>query len=591
MAKCSSAGTFGRGLNKVLAAALALALSLVQVPAVAGAKELASNQTIAAGTYTVTANLCMPGEYNPVLVGTNVYVNNPNNPFTDKAGNKPVLDGGSGEGVEAVAPTTAMSNNATVAVAADGTKTLTLDLPNPVFTLQELGTCSDLPNVKAETKKPADASVWNYGKYETRISRITVTLPKDVSNEEATYTFKGSKLYAVPLNMDIAPTGDVALELTVDLSSLPVVTKVNAPVAATGLVSNGSEQTGVAAGEGYTLSGTTKATAAGTYTATATLKSGYVWSDGTSAAKTIEWSIAAAGSDPEPTPTPDPAPTPDPTPDVTVVKVDTPVGQSLLYDGTEQTGVAAGEGYTLSGTAKATEAGDYIAMATLKDGYAWSDGTTAAKTISWKITKFPDVAYDDPACEWYVKGVNFCAGRGLITGYGSGDKAGCFGVGDTLTRAQLAVILWRNADPEAADAYDGSAPNDTNMSDVNAADWYTGAANWAVANEVINGSDDADGRHFNPDKPVTMEQLAVILANYADKIGAEAADLSALDAFSDAGSISDWARGSVAWAKQKGLVNGYESADGTRTLSPQEHVSRERVATVLMNAFNEGILK
>ena len=390
MAKCSSAGTFGRGLNKALAVALALALSLVQMPAVAGAKELTSNQTIAAGTYTVTANLCMPGEYNPVLVGTNVYVNNPNNPFTDKAGNKPVLDGGSGEGVEAVAPTTAMSNNATVTVAADGTKTLTLDLPNPVFTLQELGTCSDLPNVKAETKKPADASVWNYGKYETRISRITVTLPNDVANEEATYTFKGSKLYAVPLNMDIAPTGDVALELTVDLSSLPVVTKVNAPVAATGLVSNGSEQTGVAAGEGYTLSGTTKAIAAGTYTATATLKSGYVWSDGTSAAKTIEWSIAAAGSDPEPTPTP--------MPDVTVVKVDAPAGQSLLYDGTEQTGVVAGEGYTLSGTVAATAAGDYTATATLKDGYAWSDGTTAAKTISWKITKFPDVAYDDPSC-------------------------------------------------------------------------------------------------------------------------------------------------------------------------------------------------
>jgi hypothetical protein len=27
------------------------------------------------------------------------------------------------------------------------------------------------------------------------------------------------------------------------------------------------------------------------------------------------------------------------------------------------------------------------------------------------------------------------------------------------------------------------------------------------------GSDDADGRRFNPDKPVTMEQLAMVLAN------------------------------------------------------------------------------
>ena len=46
------------------------------------------------------------------------------------------------------------------------------------------------------------------------------------------------------------------------------------PTAATGLVYNGTEQTGVPAGEGYTLSGTAAATAAGTYTATATLKDG-----------------------------------------------------------------------------------------------------------------------------------------------------------------------------------------------------------------------------------------------------------------------------------------------------------------------------
>ena len=72
---------------------------------------------------------------------------------------------------------------------------------------------------------------------------------------------------------------------------------VEAPTPASGLVYNGSKQTGVPEGEGYTLEGTAKAKNAGTYTAVATLKEGYVWSDGTSEPKEITWSIAKAPQD------------------------------------------------------------------------------------------------------------------------------------------------------------------------------------------------------------------------------------------------------------------------------------------------------
>ena len=64
--------------------------------------------------------------------------------------------------------------------------------------------------------------------------------------------------------------------------------------AVTGLVYNGSEQTGVQAATGYyTVTDGTK-TDAGNYTATASLVDGYVWPDGTTAPKTIAWSIAQA---------------------------------------------------------------------------------------------------------------------------------------------------------------------------------------------------------------------------------------------------------------------------------------------------------
>lgn len=73
----------------------------------------------------------------------------------------------------------------------------------------------------------------------------------------------------------------------------PGQTSVNVPAAVTGLVYNGNLQTGVSTADGYTLIGNT-ATSAGNYTATATLRSGYKWSDNTTAPKTISWSISKA---------------------------------------------------------------------------------------------------------------------------------------------------------------------------------------------------------------------------------------------------------------------------------------------------------
>ena len=59
----------------------------------------------------------------------------------------------------------------------------------------------------------------------------------------------------------------------------------------------------------------------------------------------------------------------------------------LVYDGNEKIGVEAGEGYTLSGTFKETDAGDYTATAALETDYKWNDGTTEPKTISWSIDR------------------------------------------------------------------------------------------------------------------------------------------------------------------------------------------------------------
>ncbi len=66
------------------------------------------------------------------------------------------------------------------------------------------------------------------------------------------------------------------------------------PTGETKYFNNNEWQVGVKEGAGYELSGQYAATEAGTYTATATLQSGYKWTDGTTAPKEIAWELKPA---------------------------------------------------------------------------------------------------------------------------------------------------------------------------------------------------------------------------------------------------------------------------------------------------------
>ena len=227
------------------------------------------------------------------------------------------------------------------------------------------------------------------------------------------------------------------------------------------------------------------------------------------------------------------------------------------------------------------------------DGMAYAPNdipSNTAATYTAQIAAFADVDYSDSS--WYGDAVTYVASKGLITGYTEGDKAGQFGVGDTLTRAQLATILWRNACPDEYASYDAETAKDTTGIDGSADGmYYTAAANWAVKNGVITGFDREDGsKDFAADENVSFEQLITILS----RLCATDAELSAagsdLSAFADGDLASSWSRGAFAWAADKGLVQGYDEPTG-KYLRPGDPVARERVAVVLMRAFEMGILK
>ena len=209
----------------------------------------------------------------------------------------------------------------------------------------------------------------------------------------------------------------------------------------------------------------------------------------------------------------------------------------------------------------------------------------------WKEQKpapvFTDVDYSDTS--WYGDAVSYVASRGLITGYSG---TALFGVGDVLTRAQLATILWRNACPDEYASYDPETAVDTTGIDGSADGmYYTAAANWAVRNGVITGFDREDGsKDFAADENVSFEQLVTILSRLCatpEELSAAGSDLSA---FADGDLASSWSRGAFAWAAAKGLVQGYDEPTG-KYLRPGDPVARERVAVVLMRAFEMGVMK
>ena len=78
----------------------------------------------------------------------------------------------------------------------------------------------------------------------------------------------------------------------------------------------------------------------------------------------------------------------------TLTEIAVPTAKTgLTYTNSEITGVDDGVGYTLTGN-KGVVAGNYTAIAKLKSGYKWNDGTITDKEISWSIGKRKPVVSD-----------------------------------------------------------------------------------------------------------------------------------------------------------------------------------------------------
>ena len=197
------------------------------------------------------------------------------------------------------------------------------------------------------------------------------------------------------------------------------------------------------------------------------------------------------------------------------------------------------------------------------------------------IVSFAIPAWENPYSDvteesWYWNAVRRATLAGLMHGYDDGT----FGPDDGLLREQAATVMWNlmgegNVSLPAAE-----------HDDVGQGEWYSPYVNWAVDEGVMEGY---DGGEFGVGDALTREQFAAVIAK---AVGADvgAADRSVLEVFPDAGGVSGWARETMAWAVENGLVSGVETEDGTRELQATRTLARAEMATMMMNAVDKGVL-
>ena len=156
----------------------------------------AAAKELEAGTYTVSANMYLPGELNTQLPGTTAYMTNPDNP----------LGVGGHEGI----PMTPVDDNATLVVGEDGTKTVMIEVVNPVFTLQDI---KDPEN--SEILSGVKDDEWYAGTNDVgRQGRIT-TLYIRLGDDSGTYSYDTCTEFPTLLEEE----WNVPLKMSVDFTT------------------------------------------------------------------------------------------------------------------------------------------------------------------------------------------------------------------------------------------------------------------------------------------------------------------------------------------------------------------------------------
>lgn len=176
------------------------------------------------------------------------------------------------------------------------------------------------------------------------------------------------------------------------------------------------------------------------------------------------------------------------------------------------------------------------------------------------VPQFTDVAED----AWYHDYVYDLVYRGVVNGM----TATTYEPEGKLTRAQFVKLLACSLEEaETLKTYEGQHPFTDSEGH-----WAETYIAWAKDKGIVEG---VSATEFDPEAPITREQMATIFGRYALKQGIELPkDAAPAESFPDADKISEYAREFVELMRIAGILNGYE--DGT--FRPQGNATRAEAA-------------
>ena len=181
----------------------------------------------------------------------------------------------------------------------------------------------------------------------------------------------------------------------------------------------------------------------------------------------------------------------------------------------------------------------------------------------------PGTFTDVKDSDWFASAVKYAYEKGLMSGTGSG----LFSPNTATNRAMLVTILYRlEGSPTVSNA--------SSFTDVASGTYYADAVAWAAQNGIVSGY---GNNRFGPTDNITREQLAAILYRYAQYKNNDTTASADLSAYTDATTISAYAKPALSWANAEKLING----TSTTTLSPKQTATRAQVAQILMNLLNK----
>ena len=178
--------------------------------------------------------------------------------------------------------------------------------------------------------------------------------------------------------------------------------------------------------------------------------------------------------------------------------------------------------------------------------------------------KNPAPAFTDIHNHWAADNILFAASRGLL----SGTSDTTFSPNTGMTRGMFVTALGRLAGINP-DSYKTGK-----FTDVKADAYYAPYVNWAAQNDIVEG---VTATTFAPDTNINREQMAVIMANYAKKLGYDLPKTLQAVTFADNAQISSWAKNAVRTMQQAGILSG---KNGNK-FDPKGTATRAEVATVL----------